>query len=82
MLVSVYVNQQAIALDDGVATRLTLPENPLTLSSVRTVCCSEPRGIAWKVGLSKIVKSETPELTVTTTVTDLEMLPLVPVTVA
>ena len=76
------MNQQAIALDEGVANRFTLPENSFTLSSSRTVCCSEPRGIAWKVGLSEIVKSEVPELTVTVRVTDREMLPLVPVTVA
>lgn len=76
------MNQQAIALDEGVANRFTFPENPFTLSSSSTVCCSEPRGIAWKVGLSEIVKSEEPELTVTVTVNDLEMLPLIPVTTA
>ena len=73
------MNQQAIALDDGVATRFTLPENPLTLSRSRTVCCSEPRGIAWEVGLSEIVKS----WLTTFTVIMIECVrdPLVPVTV-
>lgn len=75
------MNQHAIVLDDGVATRVTLPENPLTLSRSRTVCCSEPRGIAWEVGLSEIVKSDEAELTFTVRVTDLETLPFVPVTV-
>jgi len=73
------VNQQAIAVDDGVATRFTFPENPLTLSRSRTVCCSEPRGIAWEVGLSEMVKS----WLTTFTVTMIECVrdPLVPVTV-
>ncbi len=73
------MNQQAIAVDDGVATRFTLPENPLTLSRSRTVCCSEPRGIAWEVGLSEIVKS----WLTTFTVIMIECVrdPLVPVTV-
>jgi len=75
------VNQHAIAPEDGVASRFTLPENPFTLSRSRTVCCSEPSGIIWEVGLSEILKSEEPELTVTVKVTDLEMLTLVPVTV-
>jgi hypothetical protein len=57
VLVRVYVNQHAIAEDEGVATRFTLPENPLRLSRSRTVCCSDPRGIVWEVGLSEIVKS-------------------------
>ena len=73
------MNQHATALNDGVATRVTLPENPLTLSRSRTVCCSEPRGIAWEVGLSEIVKS----WLTTFTVTMIECVrdPLVPVTV-
>jgi len=75
------VNQQAIALDDGAATRFTLPENPLTLSRSRTVCCSEPRGIAWKVGLSEIVKSDEAEFTEATTDTEADEPPPVPVTV-
>ena len=75
------MNQHAIAPDDGVASRFTSPENPFTLSRSRTVCCSEPSGIIWEVGLSEIVKSDEPELTVTDKVTDLEMLALVPVTV-
>ncbi len=56
------VNQQAKAVEDGVMTRLTLPEKPLTLVTVTTVCLSEPTGMAWKVGLSAIVKSPDAEI--------------------
>jgi hypothetical protein len=67
LLVNVYANQQATAVDEGVATRFTLPEKPLTLSTSITVCFSEARGMFWKVGLSEIVKceDETERLSVT-----------------
>ncbi len=51
------VNQHAKAVEDGVMTRLTLPEKPLILVTVMIVCLSEPTGMAWKVGFSEIVKS-------------------------
>jgi len=79
------VNQQAIALDEGVATRFTLPKNPLTLSRSRVVCCSDPRGIVCELGLSEIVKSELegggPGLTVTVRVADADTVPPVAITV-
>ena len=40
------VNQQPNAVVEGVMTSLTLPEKPLTLVSVMTVCRSEATGIA------------------------------------
>lgn len=81
MLVNV-VNQQAKADDEGVATRFTFPENPLTLATVTTVCLSEPTGIEMKVALSVMVKSPAPELdTVTVILTVWVIAPLVPVTV-
>ncbi len=81
MSVSV-VNQHVNAVVDGVITRLTLPEKPLTLVRVIIVCLSEATGMAWKVGFSAIVKS--PELvvvTVTATVMVCVIEPLVPVKV-
>ncbi len=76
------VNQHANAGKDGLATRVTLPENPLTLATVTIVCLSDPTGIEMKVALSAMVKSEDPELvTVTAMLTDCEIEPLVPVTV-
>jgi hypothetical protein len=81
MLVRV-VNQHAKAVEDGVATRFTLPENPLTLVTVTTVCLSDPTGMEMRVALSAIVKSEDDEfVTVTVTLTECEVEPLVPVTV-
>lgn len=74
------VNQHATAVEDGLATRVTLPENPLTLVIVMTVCFSEFEGMDCDVGLSEMVKS--PGLvTVTVIVTECVMFPLVPVTV-
>jgi hypothetical protein len=76
------VNQHVNAVVDGLITRLTLPEKPLTLVRVITVCLSEATGMAWKVGFSMIVKS--PELvlvTVTVTVMLCVIEPLVPVKV-
>jgi hypothetical protein len=60
------VNQQATALEEGFATKLTLSVEFPTLAMLMYVCCSEPRGMDWKVGLSEIVKSWT------LTVTDME----------
>ncbi len=81
VLVSV-VNQQAKAVEDGVMTRLTLPEKPLTLVTVIVVCLSEPTGMAWKVGLSANVKSPDAELvTVTVMLVLCEIEPLDPVTI-
>jgi hypothetical protein len=81
VLVRVYVNQHANALEDGVATRVTLPEKPLRLVTVTTVCLSEPTGIEREEALSLIEKFADAELTVTLRVVDLDRLPLVPVTV-
>jgi len=50
------VNQHVTAGDDGIAVKVTVPENPLTLVTVTTVCFSEPTGIAWDVGLNEMVK--------------------------
>lgn len=81
MLVSV-VNQQAKAGEEGVMTRLTLPEKPLTLVTVIIVCLSEATGMAWKVGLSEIVKSpDVTAVTVTVRVKLCVIEPLEPVTV-
>jgi len=79
-LVSV-VNQHAKAVEDGVMTRLTLPEKALTLVTVIIVCLSEATGMAWKVGLSEIVKS--PDVTAVTVTVKLALCaidPLDPVT--
>ena len=81
MLVSVNVNQQLNALEDGVATRVTLPKKPPRLVTVTTVCLSEPTGIAREVALSVMEKSAVAKLTVTLRIVDLVMLPLIPVTV-
>jgi len=62
----IVVNQHEKAVEDDVMTRLTLPENPLTLVTVIIVCLSEATGIAWKVGLSEIVKSPDAELVTVT----------------
>lgn len=62
------VNQQATPVVEDVATSVTTPVNPLILSTVMSVCCSEPRGIDWDVGLSDMENSLTPA-TVTMTVT-------------
>ena len=79
MFVSV-VNQQATAVEDGLATRFTLPENPLMLVTVITVCRSEAEGIDCDVGFSEIAKS--PGLViVTVTVVECVRPPLVPVIV-
>jgi hypothetical protein len=78
-LVKVPVNQQATAVEEKVATRFTLPEKPLTLFTVMTVCISEARGIAWEVGLSEIVNSD--EETERVTVTEWFRVPLVAETV-
>jgi hypothetical protein len=75
------VNQHAKAPEDGVATRLTLPENPLRLLTVTTVCLSDPTGIESEVALSVREKFAEAGLTVTVRAVDLERLPLVPVTV-
>jgi hypothetical protein len=81
MLVRV-VNQQAKAVEDGVATRFTFPENPLTLVTVTTVCLSDATGIEMNVALSMMVKSaDDVVVTVTVTLTECEVDPLVPVTV-
>jgi hypothetical protein len=58
LFVKVPENQQATALEEGVATRSTLPAKPFTLSTSMTVCFSEPSGMAWDVGLSDMVKCE------------------------
>jgi len=79
--VNVYVNQQLKALEDGVATSVTLPKKPLMLVTVTVVCISEPTGIVMEVALSLMEKSAEAEFTVTTRVTNLDRLPLVPVTV-
>jgi hypothetical protein len=67
-----------MAVEDGVAFRVTSPEKPPRLSRSSTVCCSEPRGIACEVGLSEILKSglETIIVNVSEWVRD----PLVPAT--
>ncbi len=65
------VNQHAKAAEDGVMTRLTLPEKPLTLVTVIIVCLSEPTGMAWKVGFSKIVKSPDEDLVTVTVMLEL-----------
>ncbi len=65
------VNQHANAAEDGVMTRLTLPEKPLTLVTVIIVCLSEPTGMAWKVGFSEIVKSPAEELVTVTVMLEL-----------
>jgi len=76
------VNQHANAVEDGVTTRLTLPEKPLTLVRVTIVCRSEATGMAWKVGFSAMVKSPEDELvTVTVTVMLCVIEPLDPVKV-
>jgi hypothetical protein len=76
------VNQQVNAVVDGLMTRLTLPENPLTLVTVTIVCLSEATGIAWKVGFSAIVKSpDDGAVTTIVTVMLCEIEPLVPVKV-
>jgi hypothetical protein len=76
------VNQQVNAVVDGLMTKLTLPEKPLTLVRVIIVCLSEATGIAWKVGFSAIVKSpEVVLVTVTVTVMLCVIEPLVPVKV-
>jgi hypothetical protein len=75
------VNQHLNAVEDGVATRVTLPEKPLRLVTVTIVCLSEPAGIEREVALSLMEKFAEAELTVTVTVADLDRLPLVPVTV-
>jgi hypothetical protein len=79
LFVSVPANQQATAVEENVATRSTLPEKPLTLFMLMTVCFSEARGIAWEVGLSEIVNSE--DETERFTVTEWLRPPLVPETV-
>lgn len=76
MLFSVPENQQFTAVEEKVATSFTLPVKPLTLFTDMTVCFSEARGIAWKVGLSVIVKSE--DETDRVTITEWLRLPLVP----
>jgi hypothetical protein len=81
VFVSVYVNQHWNALEDGVATRVTLPKKPLRLVTVTTVCLSEPTGMTRELALSLIEKSAVERLTVTVRVVDLVILPLVPVTV-
>jgi len=76
------VNQQAKAVEDGEITRLTLPEKPLTLVTVIIVCFSEATGMAWKVGLSAMVKSPVVELVTVTIMLRLWRIePLVPVRV-
>ena len=81
MSVNVYVNQQLNALEDGVATRVTLPKKPPRLVMVTTVCLSEPTGIAREVALSVMEKSAVAKLTVTLRIVDWVMLPLIPVMV-
>lgn len=75
------MNQHANALEEGCATRLTFPENPLMLSTVTTVCLSEPTGIAIAVALSVIEKSAEFELTTNITWVEVVTLPLDPVIV-
>jgi len=70
------VNQQATDVEEGVATRFTLPEKPFTLSTSMIVCLSEARGMAWEVGFSEIVNSE--DETESVTVTEWLRVPLVP----
>ena len=60
---------------------MTLPEKPLTLVTVTTVCLSEATGIDMEAALSLMEKFAEAELTVKVTVIDLVKLPLVPVTV-
>jgi hypothetical protein len=59
LFVNVYVNQHATEVEDGVATKFTSPEKPLTLPTSITVCLSDKIGIAWEVGVSVIVKLAT-----------------------
>jgi hypothetical protein len=61
------VNQHATPLEDGVATSVTVPLNPLMLVMVMTVCCSEFRGMYCEGGLSEMENCCAP-LTVTATV--------------
>lgn len=76
------VNQHANALEDGVMTKFTLPEKPLTLVKVMIVCLSEPTGMAWKIGLSARVKSpEFEPVTVTVMLELCKINPLDPVRV-
>jgi len=66
----------------SVATRFTLPENPLRLVTEMTVCLSEATGIACDVGLSEMVKSaEEAEFTFTVRIVVWDTEPLVPFTV-
>jgi len=77
------VNQHAKAVEDVVMTRLTLPEKPLRLVSVIIVCLSEATGMAWKVGLSAMVKSPDAELvTVTAMLVLCDIEPFDPVKIA
>jgi hypothetical protein len=77
------VNQHAKAVEDGVMTRLTLPENPLTLVTVTTVCLSEATGIAWEVGFSVMAKSpEVGPVTIIATLMLCEIEPLTPINVS
>jgi len=75
------VNQHLRAVDDAVATSVTLPEKPLTLVTVTVVCLSDPTGIVMDAALSVMEKSAEPELTVTIRVADAYTVPPVPVTV-
>jgi hypothetical protein len=75
------VNQHATAEEEGVDTRVTLPEKPETLLTSRAVCCSDPSGIATDPAPSVMEKSEEAELTPTERDIDLDRFPLVPVTV-
>jgi len=76
VLVRVYVNQQATAVEEGVATRFTLPEKPFTLSTSMIVCLSEAKGMICELGFSEIVNSE--DETDRVTVVEWLRLPLVP----
>ena len=77
------VNQHANAVVDGLMTRLTLPENPLTLVTVTIVCLSEATGIAWNDGFSAIVKSpDDGDVTTIVTVMLCEIEPLAAVNVS
>jgi hypothetical protein len=77
------VNQHVNAVVDGLTTRLTLPENPLTLVTVTIVCLSEATGIAWNDGFSAIVKSpDDGAVTTIVTVMLCEIEPLAPVNVS
>ena len=76
------VNQHAKAVEEGLATSITLPEKPLRLVTVTVVCRSEATGIEMKVALSVMVKSpeEVELVTVTVMVTVCEIEPAEPVT--